>query len=190
MENQLKVISNPPAENENMQFDRRFRLSLVFFFRFADDDIAERRIPDADVVERIRLFAAGIKHRYGSSHFTVTLSHIQPTREGIAVYYHLTQRLFSSQTHLDHINHVTLTRNIERNRNHWGADAASPLYVAESLPATPPAVIEQQASWYSRLAASIVCRRLCGRYRQPEPLDDVDLELKPEVQRMMLETAF
>ncbi|MCW7551476.1 hypothetical protein NX722_02225 [Endozoicomonas gorgoniicola] len=188
-ENQLTVISNSPVEDENMQFDRRFRLSLFFFFRFAGYDNPERRIPHADVVERIRLFAEGIKRRHSSSHFTVTLSHVHQTRKGIAVYYHFTQRLFSSRTHLDRINHVTLTRNIQRNRNLWGADAASPLYVAESLPAMPPAVIEQRASWLSRLAETIVCRRLCGRYRQSESLNDIDFELKPKVQQMILETA-
>ena len=175
----LAEISNVPDVDDG-KFVSEFRLSLVFLFRRSNDEGSTSMIlSDNVIIERIQSFAAGIKQEYASANFRVILSHITSREDGIAVYYHFTQKLGPSQARYHRINHVTLTRN--RNHDDWGADVACPLYSAESVPVAQP--VEEQAGYLRRFVSAIFG---CLGRRNEQQESPLDLELEPGVQNAIM----
>ncbi|MCW7554835.1 hypothetical protein NX722_19885 [Endozoicomonas gorgoniicola] len=177
--NNLAEISQSGVDDD--KFVSEFRLSLVFLFRRGNNEGSTSMIPSDNVfIERIQSFAAGIKQEHASSNFRVILSHITSREDGVAVYYHFTQKLGPSQARHQRINHVTLTRN--RNHDHWGADVACPMYSAQSVPVAQS--VEEQAGYLRRLISAIVG---CLGRRNEQQESPSDFELKPGVQNMIME---
>ncbi|MET4693496.1 hypothetical protein [Endozoicomonas lisbonensis] len=184
--NGLDVITNAPEVGNNVQYYIEYCLSLTFRFYWNEHDEASRSIPDSVYVERINDFFEGISQHHASSFFTLTLSHIQPSANGVAVYYHLTQRLFPSQDHMDKIKRFSLRRHVHSNQNLWGADEVNPLYIAQSVPSSVQRAPEPMLSCWGCLI-SVLLERLIRNNQQPE--SPIDLELKPQVQLLMMETV-